>query len=350
MNRKAEFMNPSYVQTFNRHRLLFSLPVVILTVLALWFVAGTPKQYKAGASLFVDNPAPQQTSLNNPNPAEITPSAQAQQFLTELLATKRFRLEVGRKGPLSKYFATHASEGWGPTGLLRKLRGSGSVPDRTAAALDAKHVLTTLPGGQVMSIEVHGPTPEVAVGTASALVGELINARRDVNVSRQEGAMTHFKNQADAARAAIESMSSQIAGGGLSTAEVQGLVQARDGAETRLMRATRGYNQAALSLAAARAERPPYHVRDAPGLPAPAVGGIKKQVFGVFAGVFVGLLISFLAIVLLTGSEDKDRENKEREELREVIGRADDLEVEAPTGTNGSSVPQVPRVKATGER
>ena len=49
-------MNPSYVQTFNRHRLLFSLPVVILTVLALWVVASTPKEYKAGASLFIDNP------------------------------------------------------------------------------------------------------------------------------------------------------------------------------------------------------------------------------------------------------------------------------------------------------
>ena len=40
----------------------------------------------------------------------------------------------------------------------------------------------------------------------------------------------------------------------------------------------------------------------------------------------------------------------EREELREVIARADDLDVDAPMGTNGSAVPRVPRVKATGER
>ena len=61
-------MNPSYVQTFNRHRLLFSLPVVILTVLALWVVASTPKEYKAGASLFIDNPVTQESSFFNPNP------------------------------------------------------------------------------------------------------------------------------------------------------------------------------------------------------------------------------------------------------------------------------------------
>lgn len=92
-----------------------------------------------------------------------------------------------------------------------------------------------------------------------------------------------------------------------------------------------------------------YQVIDKPSLPAPAVSGMKKAVFGVFAGIFVGCLISFLAIVLLTGSDEK----REREELREVITRADDdapLDVEQATGTNGSAVPQVPRVKATRER
>ena len=38
-------MNQSYVQTFKRHRLLFSLPVVIMTVLAVWFVVTAPKEY-----------------------------------------------------------------------------------------------------------------------------------------------------------------------------------------------------------------------------------------------------------------------------------------------------------------
>ena len=121
------------------------------------------------------------------------------------------------------------------------------------------------------------------------------------------------------------------------------LTQERNAAQTRLRRGIRGYNQAALNLAAAKVAEPHYEVRDKPTLPAPAVGGMKKSVFGVVAGIFVGLLISFLAIVLLTSSEDKedkDRDDHEREELREVIGRADDLDVEAPSGTNGSAVPR----------
>jgi len=79
-------MNPSYRQTFSRHKVLFSLPVVITTLLAIWFVAGTPKQYKAGASLFVDTKSGQ-SSLDDTNPGNTWPSSRAQQLLTELLET-----------------------------------------------------------------------------------------------------------------------------------------------------------------------------------------------------------------------------------------------------------------------
>ena len=118
-------MNQSYVQTFKRHRLLFSLPVVILTVLALWVVVATPKQYKAGASLLVDTPVTQPSSFNDPNPADVPPAAQTQQLLNELLATRSFRLKIGRQGPLTKYLAAHPSEGWGPTVLLQSCAEPG---------------------------------------------------------------------------------------------------------------------------------------------------------------------------------------------------------------------------------
>jgi hypothetical protein len=342
-------MNPSYVQTFNRHRLLFSLPVVILTVLALWVVAGTPNQYKAGASIFVDTPPTEPSSFTDPSPGDVTPAWQSQQLLAELLATRSFRLKVGRKGPLTKYLAAHPTEGWGPTALLDKLSGSGSAQDRTWNALDAKHIMTAVPGGQVMSIELHGPTPEVAVGTMSALLATFEQERREITVARQKSAIDHFKSQIAGARSVIDLVNARSANG---TALPEDALSLK-AAETRLKRAGRGLNQARLSLAAANSAPPTFQVRDEPSLPAPAVSGMKKSLFGVFAGIFVGCLISLLAIVLLTSSEDRDRDDREREELREVIARADDdapLDVDRATGTNGSAVPQVPRVKATGER
>jgi hypothetical protein len=340
-------MNPSYVQTFNRHRLLFSLPVVIMTVLAIWFVAGTPKQYKAGASLFVDTPVTQPSSFQDPNPGDVTPAAQSQQLLNELLSTRSFRLKVGRQGPLTKYLATHPGEGWGPKGLLGKLRPRGSAEDRTWNALDTKHVITALPGNQIMSIELHGPTPKVAVRTLRALLTTFARERQAIDVARQARGVSHYKNQLDTAQAQLDDINARIASGEISPEAALALQRA---AQARVRRATRAVGQARFSLDAAKGSGPMYQVIDKPSLPAPAVRGMKKSLFGVVAGIFVGCLISLLAIVLLTGSNDKERE---REELREVIARADDdapLDVEHATGTNGSAVPQVPRVKATGER
>jgi len=342
-------MNPSYVQTFKRHRLLFSLPVIIMTLLALWFVLGTPKEYKAGASLFVDTPVTQPSSFNDPNPSDVTPAAQSQQLLNELLATRSFRLKIGRGGPLTSYLAAHPGEGWGPKALLGKLRGSSSPEDRTWNSLDAKHVITALPGGQIMSIELHGPTPEVAVGTLRALLRTFADERREIDVARQERAVSHYKNQLKTAQAQLDDINTRIASGDVSFTEGVALQRA---AQARVRRATRALGQARFSFDAAKGSGPMYQVMDPPGLPAPAVSGMKKTVFGVVGGMFVGCLISLLAIVLLTSSDGRDRDDeREREELREVIARADDdPPVQQATGTNGSAVPHVPHVKATRER
>jgi hypothetical protein len=340
-------MNQSYVQTFNRHRLLFSLPVVIMTVFALWFVAGTPKQYKAGATLLVDNPVNQPSSFNNPNPAAPTPADQTQQLLSELLATRSFRLEVGRKGPLTKYLAAHPGEGWGPTALLSKLRGARSPQDMTWDALDAKHIIAAPSGSQVVSIELHGPTPEVAVGTLQTLLRTFARERQAIAVKRQEGAVELYKSQLETAQRQLGDINTKIASGEILPADAPARLRA---AEARVRRSTRALGDARFSLESPKGIGPTYHVVDKPSLPAPAVSGMKKSLFGVVAGIFVGCLISLLAIVLLTGNDEKQRE---REELREVIARADDdapLDVEHANGTNGSAVPEVPRVKAKGER
>jgi len=343
-------MNPSYVQTFKRHRLLFSLPVIIMTLLAIWIVAGTPKQYKAGASLFVDTPVTQPSSFNDPNPSDVTPAAQSQQLLNELLATRSFRLKIGHDGPLTRYLATHPGEGWGPRALLGKLKSGGSAEDRTWNALDANHVITALPGGQIMSIELRGPTPEVAVGTLQALLRTFARERQAIDVARQARAVSHYQNQLDTAQAQLDDINARIASGDIAATAAPPLQRA---AQVRVRRATRALGAARFSLDAAKGSGPLYQVIDKPSLPAPAVSGMKKRVFTVVAGMFVGALISFLAIVLLTSSEDKEDNERRREELREVITRADDHEVEAQTGTNGSSVPHVPHVphvKAKGER
>jgi len=332
-------MNPSYRQTFDRHKVLFSLPIAITTLLAIWFVAGSPKEYKAGATLFIDNKSGE-SSIDEQNSTLLTPAARAQQFLNELLATKQFQGHVASRGPLAAYLAHNTSQGWSPTDLLRQARGSGSVADRTSKALDAKHVVTVLPGGQILGIELQGPTPKVAVGTLKALIKSFQLRRREIDVSRQQSAMTAFSTKMTTAKSEIARLGTKIANGGQSPPELQGLIAARTAAQRQLRSATRGYILAGLALNAAKKEKTTYHVVDKPSLPAPAVSGMKKSVMMVFAGAFVGFLISLLAVVLLTGTESRAAQD----ELRDVVAQAHndpvplDLDAVKTSNGNGSGV------------
>src|SRR5436305_3754390 len=264
-------MNPSYVQTFNRHRILFSLPIALATLFALWFVAGAPKAYKSSTSLWVDTPPPAASSLDQTDASLVTPAAQAQQFLGELLTTRRFRLAVGHAGPLAKYLSTHSSGGWGPSALLAKLRGSGSVDDRVVAALDPGHLQATVAGPQVLGITLKGPSPVATVGTLRALVGAFNGERKNLDVTRRQGAVAYYQGQLSAA-------------------------QSKGASPARIAAATKALHRATVSLAAARAEKGVFQVIDAAKLPAPPVSGMKNLVFALIGGLFAGALVSLLGI------------------------------------------------------
>src|SRR5262249_45658673 len=149
---RSHQMNPGYAETFTRHRILLSAPIVLAVFVAIWFILGTPASYEARAALWIDSPTPQETSLNQTDSAILPPAAQAQSFLNELLPTREFRVEVGRRGPLAKFLAAHRTAGWSPTAMLRRLRGAGSVDDRVVSALGSSNLTVTVQGPQVLAI------------------------------------------------------------------------------------------------------------------------------------------------------------------------------------------------------
>lgn len=338
-------MNPRYRQTFARHRVLFSLPIAIATLIAIWFVIGSPKAYESATSLWVDTPPPGASSLNNTNTTLLTPAAQAQQLLTELLTTRHFRLAVGDEGPLATYLAKHSTDGWGPKALLATLRGKGSVDDRVFAALSAKHVLTTLAGPQVLGISLQGPTPSVAVGTLNALVDQLNAERRNLDVSRAQSSMVYFQNQVNAAKAGLAAAQTNLANGAASGSDTHALAQAERVAETRMRSATRDYNQAALNLGATRGEQGIFKVIDPIKLPAKPVTGKKKTLFALVAGLFVGALISFLGVLVVSNREQRA---VEAPALHDATLRPHDSVAPEVVGTNGSAAEA--RAPAAAER
>ena len=271
--------------------------MVVTTLLALWFAAGTPKQYRASASIWADTFPPGASSVPS-NPTPLTEAAQTQQLLAELLTTERFRLEVGRRGPLQAYMAAHPTQGWGPQALMKKLRGSGTATDRTEAALDARHVSSIADGQHVVSIRLDAPTAAVAVGSLQALIQSFDNELTELRVGNLEREADRFKEQKTTFAQAIADAQARI--NNASSEKLPGLLQARSLAVEQLAKATRSYNQATLALDAVREQPSSFHVQDEPKLPAPAVGGLKKSLFIVVAGFFAGAMLSFLGVVFLT--------------------------------------------------
>jgi len=316
-------MNPRYREEFRRHRIRYLLPVALTTLLAIWYVAGTPKGYQAGASLWVDTPAPQASSLTQTDQFAVTPASQAQELLNELLTTRQFRLAVGRHGPLAAYLAAHPSSGFGPSALLAKLHGKQSTTDLVVSALDPKHVVTTVAGPQVLAVTLTAPTAEVALGTMRALIAAFNQQRTSFNLQRAQATVAYYRNQAKVAgdtlrstEADIQSFTSanpNVDGNGQTSqdAQLRTLLQAERIARSRYNAATRATNQAALSFTAAKTDHSSFKVLDPPALPTGPVSGKKKQLMAVIGGLFAGALISFLALVGFGGPEDPDPEKRD---------------------------------------
>jgi hypothetical protein len=295
-------MNPAYKQTFLRHKVLLSVPIAVTTVLALWFAFGTAKQYRASASIWADANPPGASSVS-PSSGPTSFAIQTQQALSELLISKRFRLEVARRGPVAAYAAAHPTQGWGPQAVLQKIRGSGSAEDRAAAALDFRHVTLIVDGPHLVTMQLNGPTPEVAVGTLQALIDSFGDELDQLAVKRQEDAMAHFAEQRDGAAEALTDLQEQInllQQSPNGSAELPGLIKARQLGQKRLTKATLAYNRAKLNAMTGGGQKDTFRVQDPAEPPAPPVGGMKKSLMVVFAGLFAGALLSFLGLVLLT--------------------------------------------------
>jgi uncharacterized protein involved in exopolysaccharide biosynthesis len=303
----------SYRRTIQRHKLVLSLPIIIVVLLALWTTAGTPKTYEASASLWVDNLPPAESSLAI-NDISIRPPAEIQQILvSELLQTHDFRLRVGRTSPLGRYLASNPSKGWGPMGLLHNLSSPGSLDSQIAGALAAGRVTTFVAGPQVLQVSYQAGTPEVAAGTLQALITELDKTQSRFAEERSKATSEYNRTQVDAANRALQDARTQLGdyerehpGAGSSDPRFVALQRTVRTATRDLARLTTQLNQGSIVQAdptsGVRTASAGFTVMDAPKPPTGPVSGKKKLVMALFGGLFAGALLSFLALIALTPS------------------------------------------------
>lgn len=308
----------TYRQTFRRHRLLLSLPIVVAVLVAGALTVMSPKSYLSTASLWVDNPAATDSSLGNLNPAMTPPSTQEQNVLTELLSTQGFALPVAHQSSLASYLASH--NGGGISSILGG--GGGSLNDRIMAALTAPAVTTTVPGPQVLQISFTGPTPAVAQSTLDAIVTLLQKDSTSFSQEHSQGAIQYYMGQVETATQALLAARNQADAyrAQHSTAQpgdpnLAAFQTAETSAGSELAQAQVGLSAAKAALKGGSTASQ-VHVIDNADLPTAPTSGKKKQLEGIVAGLAAGLLISFLGMMALTRRESDPWED----ELTEVAG------------------------------
>jgi uncharacterized protein involved in exopolysaccharide biosynthesis len=301
----------TYRQTFRRHRVLLSVPIVLAVLIAGGLTVMSPKSYMSTASLWVDNPATTDSSLGNLNPAITPPSTQEQNVVTELLATQGFDLKVAHNSSLASYLSSHSGGG-----IPILSGGGGSLDDRIVAALTPPAVTTTVPGPQVLQISFSGPSPAVAQSTLQALVTELQKDSTAFSQQHSQAAIEYYLGQVDSATKSLEATRNQADAYRAQHPNAQpgdpnlaAFQTAETSSGSELAQAQAGLS-AAKSALKGGSTASQVKLIDSADLPTAPTSGKKKQVEGILAGLAAGLLISFLGTLGLTKRESDPWEDE----------------------------------------
>jgi len=115
----------------------------------------------------------------------LTPAADQQSLLDELLATNSFRTTVATASPLAAWLAANPPSTLAPSGLAGLLHGTPALTERIRSAL-VSGTSTTLNGPQVMTINFSAQTPGLAHDTLQAMLATFAAQRAEL-VAQSQG-------------------------------------------------------------------------------------------------------------------------------------------------------------------
>jgi hypothetical protein len=291
----------AYRQTFRQHRILLIAPVLLAAVVGGYFTFSVPPMYRSSAALWVDNGSSISSSLtsamdsatlsdplaedtqNATDPSAVNapsgPAPLESEVVSELLLTSGFDLAV-----------THGTESHGMM--------IGFSP------LDVRAFAT---GPQVLQLSYDGLSPVAARTILESLIKQLGAAGADFGDGIGKTASTLYRHKLTAAK-------SVLAGNqGALTAYASSHPWANVGndatyreltTEVQLAQTQLAAVQAASSAANVEAEdkdgSATLEVLDQPSLPVSPTTGMASRLSGFISGAFAGIMLSLLALLLIT--------------------------------------------------
>jgi uncharacterized protein involved in exopolysaccharide biosynthesis len=171
----------SYLETFFRHRVLVTAPLLAALVLAGFYGTSAPRKYAAAVTVFADTAITSDSTLDTGSTSNTTPAANQQAIFTEFLGTRSFLLQVMQQGPGADRFA-HLN---------------ADAQDAALAAL-AKSVTITAAGPHVLTISLRDTDPQVHE-VANLVATTLIATERGALSDRYHSQVDYDRRQVSAA-------------------------------------------------------------------------------------------------------------------------------------------------------
>jgi capsular polysaccharide biosynthesis protein len=315
-----------YLEVFFRHKLVLILPVVIAFGVCVWRAQSVPRSYFGSTTVWSDTSVPNPSSLDDTQYAAVTPAQQSVTVLQELLATRQFVVAVGHRGPVADY--------------LTKLGTPAATLDDAIAQTLGSGITATPVGPQVLKIMMTGSNPTLIPGTLKAVVDQYVDQVASEHSGRDQASISYYSGRLDAAKKTLDRANTDLvtyqrahpsstpASDPTYSQLLQGVSAASNDYSTLQNTYASLQNNSKDANAGTQnaTETANFHVID-PVRTVFAASRKKKIIFNAVVGLFVGLLVSLLALAALTASDRTVRGTEDVEgplEL-EVVGTVRDF-------------------------
>jgi len=299
-----------YLEIGFGHKLLLLAPLLAALIATAAYVLIQPPSYQSSATVWV-----------NGGGVGTQSAAQSQaDIVNQYLKTNSFAVSVAKGGPLAEYLNTHPSA-LPSAGVRTQLSGllggrataAQASPDEIKQYLGA-HVTITQLGPSELVLAVTAPTPQLASGTANALITQLTSAEVAAKTAAGQAQLALYQSQLqDEAKVLSDDLAAvqkylashpnlaRDPAAAAGDAQLAVLQDAATVARQTYLALLAKIDQTQSDLALAEQPRlAPFRVVDAPQTPSSQSLFTKQMLLAIAAGLVAGiLLLAALAAVLV---------------------------------------------------
>jgi len=208
-----------YLETFYRYRFQLLAPVCLVLVAAAGVTALQPRTYTSTARIWVDRQTALGTSTSSDNNPYVDISVQESNTLAELIRTRSFCSQVGRRSHLSDSIASRPITPGLTSRILAKVGLAPATPAHLpspAQVDDSVYTLvnanaTAVPSGaNIIDVSFTYSDPQLAANAAQALVDQFISEIQANGRAQAQAAADFYGSQAKQALADQTATSAKV--------------------------------------------------------------------------------------------------------------------------------------------